>query len=82
MESSLFFARLKLELGAGGYKQNPPSVRYLKKAEALKARRLIMGLIVIDKERIDLSGMDHEEMVRKVEEVGSFSNTSGDRVNH
>lgn len=73
IESNFFFSKLKLELGAGGFKQNPPSISHLKKEEARKARRIIMGLVVANKENIELSGMDHNEMLRKIEKVGSYS---------
>lgn len=73
VESGYFFATLKLELGPGGFQQNPPKITYLKKAEAQRARRLIMGLIVCDKEDVELTGIPQEEVLRKVEEIGRFN---------
>lgn len=72
VSSSVFFATLRIELGPGGFKQNPPSIRYLKKNEALKARRIIMGLIICNKEKIDLSGLSPSEIAEKTEEIGKF----------
>jgi hypothetical protein len=72
VEAGFLFAKLKLELGPGGFQQNPPSVSYLKKAEARRARRIIMGLILCDKEDIDLTGMSREDILKKVEEIGRF----------
>lgn len=65
-----FFSTLKIELGPGGFQQNPPSVKYLKKQEALKARRIIMGLIICHKEKVNLSKISKEELLDKVEEIG------------
>ena len=70
VEQSVFFATLKLELGPGGFQQNPPPVTFLFKKEAIKANRIIVGLIICHKEKIDLSGMSREEILRKSEEIG------------
>jgi len=72
VEAGFLFAKLKLELGPGGFQQNPPSVSYLKKADARRARRIIMGLILCDKEDIDLTGMPREDILKKVDEIGRF----------
>jgi hypothetical protein len=73
IETSFLFAKLKLELGPGGFQQNPPSVSYLKKTEAQKAMRIIMGLIICDKEKIDLTNMSQVDVLNKVEEIGRHS---------
>ncbi len=70
IESSVFFATLKIKVVMGGVQQNPPSIRFLKKSEALKAARIITGLIICDREHIDLSGENQVEVVGKVEEIG------------
>lgn len=68
--SSVFFSTLRIELGPGGFQQNPPSIKYLRKKEALKARRIIMGLIICEREKVDLVGIPPGELVLKVEEIG------------
>jgi hypothetical protein len=73
VETSLFFAKFQLKLGPGSYRQDPPSVSYLGKDEAQKARRIIMGLIVCDKENVDLNGMAYGDILKKVEEIGRFN---------
>lgn len=75
VSSSVFFSTLRIELGPGGFHQNPPSIKYLKKNEALKARRMIMGLIICMKEKIDLSGLSSREIAEKTEEIGRFKQT-------
>ena len=72
VEQSVFFATLKLEIGPGGFQQNPPPVEFLKKPQALKAKRIIVGLLVCHKEKIDLNGLDKKEMIKKLEEIGRF----------
>jgi len=45
-------------------------IQYLKKDEAIKARRIIQGLIVSKKESIDLSVFNPQEIVGKLETLG------------
>ena len=73
VEVSIFFATLKLEIGEGGFQQNPPPVKFLFKKEALKAKRIIAGLLICLKENIDLSEMTREDVLRKIEEIGRFN---------
>lgn len=73
VSTGVFFATLHLELGPGGFHQNPPEISFLKKSEALKARRIIMGLIICDKEGIDLTKMNKDEVLRKLDEVGDVN---------
>lgn len=71
VESSIFFSTLRLEV-ISGTQHDPPIVRYLKKHEALKAKRIISGLMICDKEGIDLTTLPLEELIKKVEEIGRF----------
>jgi hypothetical protein len=68
VETSIFFASLSMEVV--GFEQNPDPVKFLKKDEALRAKAIIMGLIVCDKEGIDLSKYSPEDILAKVEEIG------------
>lgn len=72
VENGVFFSTLKLQLGPGGFQQDPPPISFLKKAEASKAKRIIVGLLICHKEKIDFSGMKPSEIVKKVEEIGRF----------
>ncbi len=72
VESSIFFASLRLELGPGGFQQNPPRISYLKKGEAIRARRIMMGLLICKKEGIEFEGMSRTQIVEKVEEIGKI----------
>lgn len=72
VESSIFFATLKLELGPGGFQQDPPPMKFLKKGDAFKARRIIMGLIILNRENIDLTNFSPKEIAEKAEEIGKI----------
>lgn len=68
VESSIFFATLKLMNKT--MSRNLFSVPYLKKKEALCARNIIQGLVVADKEGIDITHIQNGELVKKIEEIG------------
>ena len=70
VEISLFFATLKFELGPGGFQQNPPPIRFLKKRDALRIKQIIVGLLICHKEKIDLSKMTPAQILKNVEEIG------------
>ncbi|MFZ2206003.1 MAG: hypothetical protein WA061_03465 [Microgenomates group bacterium] len=72
VENSVFFSTFRLEVAPGGIQQNPPAIQYLKKSEALKAKRIITGLMICDKEKVDLSLLSPQEVLKKVEEIGRF----------
>ena len=72
IENSLLFATLKIEIGVGGYQQNPPPIHFLPKKEALLAKQIIMGLLVCYKEDISLEGLDNEEKIDKLIEIGRY----------
>lgn len=68
IEKSLFFSVLKVEVT--GFETNPPPIRYLKNEEALRARRIIMGLVAASKERIQMGTIPQGEVLHKVEAIG------------
>lgn len=70
VEQGIFFATLRLEMGPGGYQQNPPQVNFLKKNDALRIKRIIVGLLICHKEKIDLSEMTPGQILKNVEEIG------------
>lgn len=45
-------------------------VKYLKTGDAIKARRIIQGLVLANKGGIDLSKIKDEELLKRVEELG------------
>lgn len=67
-QSSLFFATLIIE------KRMPPeppiSVRYLKKEDALQARRIIQGLMVTLQNKVDVTKVSTSELKDSVETLG------------
>ncbi len=53
-----------------GFTENSIDVRYLSTKEAIKARKIIQGLIVAHKNGIDLSNSESVGVVDKLEELG------------
>lgn len=72
VENSILFSTLKIQLGPGGFQQDPPPVKYLPKKDALKAKEIIMGLLVCLKDKIDLEDMEKEELIEKLVEIGRY----------
>lgn len=77
--TGLFFASLVIEMEV--YIQQPDPINFLWIKDAIKARRIINGLISAHKQGIDLSKIDLEQAKDEVEEIGVASNNSAD-VNH
>jgi hypothetical protein len=64
-----FFATL--EIIDSGFIENSIKIPFLKIDDALKARRIIQGLIVAKKQAIDLSGLkDDKDLTTKLEALG------------
>lgn len=72
IENGLLFSTLRIQLGPGGFQQDPPAVKYLPKPEAEIAKHLIMGLLVCHKEKINLEDLEKEEIIDKLIEIGRF----------
>jgi len=72
VENSLLFSTLKIQMGPGGFQQDPPPVRFLPKNDVLKAKNIIMGLLVCHKEEIKLDDLEKEELLEKLIEIGRF----------
>jgi len=72
MSTGVFFATLNLEVTGfvTGHKVKPYPVKYLWKKDAIRARRIILGLIAVEKEKIDLSKVHTDHLVPKIEEIG------------
>lgn len=68
VQHNMFFATLELEVL--GFKEKPPIVKLLKVHEAMKMRRVIMGLVISQKEKIDISQISFKDLVAKLEQIG------------
>lgn len=68
VETSWFFSTLKII--DVGFTENSIDVNYLKTNEAVKARKIIQGLIVANKSGVDLSKCDISDLIEKLEELG------------
>ena len=66
VETSLFFAALKITTKSKDFY----TVRYLKKADAIRARRILEGIILTLEAGIDLTSIDKGEIQSKVEAIG------------
>jgi hypothetical protein len=53
-----------------GYETNPEPVRFLYTRDAIRARRIILGLVACEKEKVDISKIPTDELVAKAEEIG------------
>ena len=70
VEHGPIFAALKIV--DSGFIENEIEVNYLRKEDAEKARELIQGLIDVKKQGIDLAKVDHRNIEKQLEELGSI----------
>lgn len=68
VDLDLWFASMKLI--DRSYAENVLVIKYLPKADAIKARRIIQGLIVAVQNGIDLNTINSTELLSKIEELG------------
>lgn len=68
-ETSLFFG--KLTIIDKNYQALPIIVAFLKRDEALEARRVLQGLIVIARENMELTHVQSDDLTKAVGELGS-----------
>jgi len=68
MESSIFFATLRMTIR--GDPQHQILIRYLKRDDAIQARKIIQGLITSDREGVELEKIPDGDLARKLEELG------------
>lgn len=69
VDTGPFFAVIKIV--DAGFTENSIELRFFKKKDALKIRRLVQGLAIASKHEIDLSKVDTEALIEKIEELGS-----------
>lgn len=68
-DAGLLFA--KLQIIDKGYIENSIELRYLRREDALKARRIIQGLIMARDAGIDLTKLDDKDLLPTIEKMGS-----------
>lgn len=68
VSSSILFASLTFELT--GYEKNPQKIKYLWIPGAMRARRIITGLVACHAEKIDTTKLSESKLLEKVEEIG------------
>lgn len=73
VETGLFFSTLKII--DVGFTENSIDINYLKTKEAIRARKLIQGLIVAHKNGIDLSKNEFSNLCAKLEDLGNAEET-------
>ena len=66
--TSIMFASLLFEIK--GFEPNPALVTYLRVHEALEARRIILGLILLKRKKISTHDVPTEQLVEDVKRLG------------
>ena len=54
-----------------GFEPNPGTLKFLSINDAIRARRILNGLIICYKENVDLTKLDINLVKQKVEEIGT-----------
>ncbi len=68
-DTSIFFGQLRvIDIR---YNQEPIVVDRLWREDALKLRRIINGLMIIDQQKLDTKGMSDQDLVQHAERIGS-----------
>ncbi|MDQ5900729.1 MAG: hypothetical protein QG600_307 [Patescibacteria group bacterium] len=68
VQQGVFFA--KLELVDRFFAHQPIIINYLKKRDAMLARRLIQGMIIAQKHNVDIRGIPVDELLKKLDRIG------------
>lgn len=68
VETSILFATLIIV--DQGYTESSISVGYLKKKEAMEARKIIQGLVIAHRQGVDLSTLKTSDVKSKAEDIG------------
>lgn len=71
IETSILFATLNIV--PDGYPNNPLTIKYLKKGDAIKARKIIQGLLIASKENVDPGVLAIHNLPKKIEEIGGIN---------
>lgn len=65
---TLFYGTLNLEIF--GEINHPDPIEFLSRKDAITAERLINGLIICNKQKVDLTPYPTQQIVRKLQEIG------------
>lgn len=68
IQQGLFFA--KLEIIDRYFVQRPIILEYLKRNEAIHARRIIQGMVIAKKENIPIENVSIEQLIPKLDRIG------------
>lgn len=68
VDNSVFFATMII--ADRFFSREPTKITYLKKHEAMKAMRIILGMMVISKERVNTQPLPLEELREKAQRIG------------
>lgn len=68
VQTSIMFA--KLTIVARSFADQVLEVKFLKKQEAIRARRIIQGLVAAVNQGVDLAPFSDEELMQKIEDLG------------
>lgn len=68
VEDSVFFATL--EIADRFFSREPIKIKYLKRGDAQKARKIILGMSILTKENVNIQSLPINELLEKVERIG------------
>jgi hypothetical protein len=68
--TNLFFGALTVEIKGLELRDQQKTVEHLWKADAIKAHRIITGLIAIHEEKIDITSLSNQEVLEMTEKIG------------
>lgn len=68
VQQGVLFARL--EIVDRYFSQDPVTVTFLKKKDAIRARRIIQGMIIATNEGVDTQALPIDELMKKLDRIG------------
>ncbi len=68
VSTNLWFASLLFEIK--GFEPNPSLVSFLHTSEALEARKIIMGLMMLKRKKISTENISGQDLVENVKQIG------------
>lgn len=68
VQQGVIFA--KLEIIDRFFSQEPVTIEFLKKNDAIRARRIIQGMMIANKEGIDTQALPIDELMKKLDRIG------------
>lgn len=70
VQTGPFFATLMISTKF--YNQNPLKISYLHKSEAMLARRIILGLIIVLKQKLEIKETNKNRIIQMLENIGQI----------